>query len=99
MSDLISCSGCSTVWTAAGAAHCSGPGCHRTFSSVGLFDKHRSQYGEHGRCLDPETITHARTGERLMFFRAGMWRGPAMDEETKAKRFGMSESSSVLRTV
>jgi hypothetical protein len=83
---LITCE-CGATWTALGAAHCSA--CHRTFAAVGLFDAHRSQDGEHGTCLDPETLT-AR-GERRMFFRDGMWRGPEMSAEALA-RFGRAAS-------
>lgn len=84
---LITCGGCPATWTAMGAAHCSG--CHRTFSSVGLFDRHRSAAGsEHGSCFDPSRLVNAKTGAPVAEFRDGMWRGPEMDEATKAKRFG-----------
>lgn len=83
----ITCNGCDATWTASGAAHCAG--CHTApFATVSLFDLHRSASGEHGSCLDPEAIVNRRTGERLMFFRAGMWRGPEMDEAAKVARFG-----------
>lgn len=84
---LITCGGCDATWTAQGAAHCAASGCHRTFSAAGLFDKHRSTPGEHGRCLDPATLT-ARDGSALFEFRDGMWRGPEMTDEAKAARFG-----------
>lgn len=83
----ITCGGCAARWTALGACHCSA--CHQTFSGVALFDRHRSVAGgEHGSCLPPGRLIHATTGERLMFERDGMWRGPEMDEATKLKRFG-----------
>lgn len=82
----FTCSGCDETWTALAAAHCGGSaGCHRTFSGVGLFDLHRSAYGQHGHCLDPETVVHRETGEHLLVFRDGMFRGPAMSEEAKAR--------------
>jgi hypothetical protein len=65
---------CGAQWTARGAAHCAAPGCHRTFAGVTLFDAHRTSSGERGTCRDPATITKA--GERVMFHRNGMWRGP-----------------------
>lgn len=77
---LITCGGCDASWTALGTAHCSA--CHQTFASVGLFDAHRSQDGEHGTCLDPETVL-SRDGERRLFFRDGMWRGPEMTAEAR----------------
>lgn len=33
-------------------AHCAATGCHRTFGSVGDFDRHRRD----GRCLRPESL-------------------------------------------
>lgn len=82
----ITCSGCDASWTALNACHCSN--CHATFSGVALFDRHRSVAGgEHGSCLPPGRLC-ATTGERVMFRRDGMWRGPEMTEEQKTKRFG-----------
>jgi hypothetical protein len=66
------------VWTGLAVAHCSR--CHSTFSTVGLFDAHRSQVGERGACEDPEQIGQV--------FRQRMWRGPQMTEEQKIERFG-----------
>lgn len=85
--ERIVCGGCDHTWTATGAAHCAA--CHRPpFSTARLFDLHRStRGGEHGSCLDPETIV-SRAGERIMFLRDGMWRGPEMDQATKLARFG-----------
>lgn len=83
----ITCSGCAARWTAPSACHCSG--CHETFSGIALFDRHRSTAGgEHGSCLPPGRLCGTVTGERVMFQRDGMWRGPEMDEATKLKRFG-----------
>jgi hypothetical protein len=83
---LITCSGCHDTWTAGGAAHCTA--CHCLFSTPRLFDLHRStRGGDHGSCLNPATVTRT-TGERVMFQRDGMWRGPEMTEEQKLARFG-----------
>lgn len=85
---LITCNGCTHTWTAGGAAHCATPSCHRTYSTPRLFDLHRSvKGGEHGSCLDPATLLNG-SGERVMFQRDGMWRGPEMTEEQKLARFG-----------
>lgn len=82
-----SCSGCSTTWTALGAAHCSA--CHRTFVGYVLFDRHRTAAGgEHGGCLDPGRLVNASTGTPVAEFRDGMWRGPEMTEEQKVQKFG-----------
>src|SRR6185437_810072 len=78
-----SCNGCGTHWTGLSRAHCSA--CHQTFASSGLFDRHRSSSGDHGTCLNPASIIHTATGERVMFYREGMWRGPEMTEEQKIK--------------
>ena len=83
----ITCSGCTNTWTAGGAAHCAAPGCHRLFSTPRLFDLHRSVKGEHGACLDPEEIFNG-SGERVMYLRDGMFRGPEMTAEQKLARFG-----------
>jgi hypothetical protein len=69
-----SCSRCSAVWTGARTAHCSA--CHSTFATDGLFDAHRSIAGCSGTCRDPGTLTYRagqRAGERVMFWRDGLW--------------------------
>ena len=75
-------SGCSTVWTGACTAHCCA--CHVTFATVGLFDAHRSIAGVYGSCRDPATLTYQvgqRAGERVMFWRDGLWQAPEMTDE------------------
>lgn len=76
------CSGCDATWTANGSCHCGG--CHRLFATIALFDAHRSADGDHGSCLEPEKVL-GRDGERRLFFRDGMWRGPELTEEQRAK--------------
>ena len=44
------CRICGERFTGRNASHCSG--CHRTFKSVGSFDKHRVNYG----CVDPAEL-------------------------------------------
>jgi hypothetical protein len=80
---MIMHSKCGQKWTALGAAHCSA--CCNTFSGVGLFDKHRYVFGEHGACLDPAEMMYQ--GQRAAYFRDGMWRGPLMDEEDRLRIF------------
>jgi len=63
---------CDATWTGKNICHCSV--CHRTFSGVTLFDKHRK--------VEPGECTLA--GE--MEFRNGMWRWPEMTEEEKTRR-------------
>lgn len=75
------------TWTAPGAAHCAG--CHRTWSGVALFDRHRTGYGEHGQCQDPAAMLD-KSGAPLCEFRDGMWRGPEMTDEQKLARFGVA---------
>lgn len=52
----ITCPRCDAAWTGLATAHCSA--CHRTFTTVSAFDKHRD--GSHSRgtrhCVDPETV-------------------------------------------
>jgi hypothetical protein len=81
---------CGGTWTALGAMHCGS--CHQLFSSIRLFDQHRStKGGEHGSCLNPYQVFH--NGERVMFLRDGMWRGPVMTDEEKLRRFGTREET------
>jgi hypothetical protein len=83
------CGSCSATWTGTSVCHCAG--CHHTFVSSTLFDAHRTQLGERGVCRRPADLTLTsgpRTGEPVMFFREGMWRGPEMTEEQKLARFG-----------
>jgi len=90
----ITCGGCTATWTALGTAHCGA--CHRSFSTVGLFDAHRSQYGERGRCLDPATLTVRRgphAGQPIMVLRDGIWSRPEMTEAEKLARFGTRENT------
>lgn len=55
---------CGASWTGLSKAHCSE--CHRLFSVVSAFDKHRSQDGRHGTCLNPASIG--------LVERDGVWR-------------------------
>ncbi len=83
------CGTCSATWTGVSVCHCAG--CHCTFVTATLFDAHRVQYGERGACRRPADLTFTsgpRSGEPVMFFREGMWRGPEMTEEQKLARFG-----------
>lgn len=43
----IRCPRCEATWTGLSVCHCSA--CHRTFSGIGLFDKHRRR----DACVDP----------------------------------------------
>lgn len=88
MPELITCPRCAAQWSGLSAAHCCASGCGRVFATVRLFDAHRHARGEHGGCLDPATLVNNRTGERIMFFRAGMWRSPELTEEQKIAAFG-----------
>lgn len=91
----ITCGGCPATWTATGAAHCAC--CHQTFSTWRLFDAHRHARGEHGGCLDPSAIVNGVTGERVMFLREGMWRGPELTDEQKARMRGRVSEPTTTR--
>lgn len=75
---MITC-GCGASWTGVSRCHCSG--CHRTFSGSVLFDRHRSQYGERGKCLDLDGFPDIE-------LRDGIWSYPKMTEAEKSARFG-----------
>jgi len=54
---------CGASWSGLNVAHCGC--CHETFSTVGLFDMHRSG----GNCLDPAALkcqSGTRAGKPLM---------------------------------
>lgn len=70
------CGRCESWWTAQKAAHCGG--CCETFATVRLFDLHRAD----GSCVRPDAVV-SPSGERRLFFRAGMWRGPELTEEQR----------------
>jgi hypothetical protein len=79
------CKGCDASWTGLKMCHCSA--CHQTFSTVALFDRHRSFEGQHGSCRDPATLID-RKGNPVMVLTGGVWRGPQMTPEQKAAKFG-----------
>jgi hypothetical protein len=51
------CGECDNTWTGSNMCHCSV--CHRTFSTIGLFDRHRPN----SKCLDPARLRVVK-GER-----------------------------------
>ena len=66
------CPKCAARWTGANTSHCGA--CHQTFSGIRLFDRHRTHYGEHGRCWDPTDIVDSE-GYRIMWpDNHGIWR-------------------------
>lgn len=97
MAELITCR-CGASWTATGAAHCSAENCHRLFSTASLFDAHRSARGEHGTCLDPAALVNNRTGDRVMYFREGMWRSPEMPPERRERVAALAEQRKATRS-
>lgn len=80
---MPTCNGCTATWTGTSPCHCAA--CHQTWSGIGLFDKHRSQYGDRGACLTPEALI--QRGE-VIEYRQNAWRAPAMTDEQKLARFG-----------
>lgn len=67
---------CGRTWHQAGnwTSHCGG--CHETFASLSLFDRHR--VGDHGadrRCLNPAEMTDS--GAPLAQDEHGTWYSPA----------------------
>lgn len=80
------CRRCGLTWMATGLAHCAG--CCRSFTSVGLFDRHRVAVLTSGTpCLNPAELMDK--GEPAMIRRDdGVWRGPILSEEAKARLKG-----------
>jgi hypothetical protein len=50
--------------------------CHRTFSGVDLFDRHRKDVKGVGTCVDPATLLTKDDGNPTQVFRDGLWRSP-----------------------
>lgn len=71
-SEAASCR-CGAKWTGTSKCHCSAEGCHRLFSSVKTFDRHRVN----GKCVDPATdMITPRDGSPqrpAYLFRQGTW--------------------------
>jgi hypothetical protein len=64
------CGGCITTWTGMVMCHCAG--CHNTFSSLGLFDRHRRG----GRCREPGSCVLGKDATPAMRQDArGVWVG------------------------
>jgi hypothetical protein len=76
--DTASCGGCEARWRGIGQAHCAA--CHRSFSAVSLFDRHRRR----DVCLDPLDIRD-RDGYAAMRLVDGVWRGREMADEQRAR--------------
>lgn len=68
---------CGAWWTGLTAGHCTG--CHRTFSGIAAFDRHRtgSHAGGTRRCLDPATVVNER-GEPQLVPANRLWSGWAL---------------------
>lgn len=94
MPELITCARCDARWGGLVVAHCGS--CHRTFSTARLFDLHRHARGELGGCLEPATVT-SRSGERIMFFRDGMWRNPEMPAERRERVAALAAEQKAAR--
>ena len=58
---MTTCNGCNAEWGGSLTCHCSAEGCHRTFTGIQAFDRHRVR----GKCVDPETILN-KHGERVL---------------------------------
>jgi hypothetical protein len=85
---MTTCPRCLAAWGGSRPAHCGS--CHLTFSGLELFDAHRDHHGDHGRCVPPDTVLDSH-GRRRMFLRDGVWRGPEMTTEAKARVQGKAQ--------
>ena len=47
---MSKCPTCNEIWSGSARCHCTS--CHKTFNSLGAFDKHRKAF----KCIDPETL-------------------------------------------
>jgi hypothetical protein len=77
-SSAIACARCDNWWTGLRACHCSA--CHRTFTGLEAFDKHRS--GSHAagtrHCVDPAGVGLVPANKPWPdgWGYPGTWRGP-----------------------
>jgi len=69
LSTTITHGSCGKTWTGAGRAHCSG--CHLTFSTYLVSDRHRTGDYSDRRCLHPSAVG--------LVERKGIWGGPSPD--------------------
>jgi hypothetical protein len=83
---MPTCARCLARWGGTRTCHCGA--CHQTFSGQELFTAHRHQRGEHGGCIPPSSIVDQH-GDRRMFERDGIWRGPEMPELARARVKGL----------
>lgn len=69
------CSGCPATWSGVNVCHCSGAGCHETFSGLTWYDAHRVN----GKCKDPAKLkvrSGVHKGEPLLMLgKSGKWVG------------------------
>lgn len=65
-------------------AHCGAAGCHRTFSTVANFDKHRTGDAEHRHCADPATVGLRLGTDQIWRGEPGTWRPrPQLPEDAQ----------------
>lgn len=69
------CGGCTARWHSRSLCHCGA--CHRSFQNSDVFDRHRLNTGEHGRCEDPAFLPEKRKGWLRMQLVDGVWREPS----------------------
>jgi hypothetical protein len=74
MTAPLTCGGCLSTWSGLGRAHCGVGGCHRTFTGVTAFDRHRSS----GGCANPVDLG-------MVLRDGGIWGAPAMTPEQAAE--------------
>lgn len=72
---------CGKTWTGANTSHCSASGCHKTFTSVSSFDRHR----HNGHCLDPDTARSDDGATPMFELNDKGWYGTYQSPEARAK--------------
>lgn len=93
----ITCPHCDNQWSGLFSCHCGGTaGCHRSFTSVTAFDKHRTGSHAYGtrHCVDPATLTDKDGQPALVpadrawpgWSMPGSWHGPEDEDDTSPSR-------------
>lgn len=84
---MNTCSGCPARWSGHRTAHCGS--CHRTFSTVANFDRHRSPNGPHGACRFPGLVGLTQ--------RDGVWSMPT--DPANVERLRKLRANTVIQAV
>lgn len=79
---VAACARCGVTWGGLARCHCSA--CHLTFSALSYFDQHRWHKDGRDGCWHPSELS---TRGQPLVCRDGIWGGPELSAEQKARLF------------